>query len=270
MNALAHNLKSLPNLIRNLTIFESKIARNYAFKSDLKIKWVRPEKIPCYKPEKSGDLGLELDVSPKDLAENYSKSIELRDADENVKKLFTLEYLPAWNTTVVRSNRALNLVRRHGLDRGSMEVKLAVMTNWIQLKQKRMEENPRDKRCKVRLKELIDKRKKFLGYLRKWDYRRFEWILERLNLIYKPHPHQYLPVWRKDSLRKLTDKHCDKIVQEKLDAYKKELVSQQKEFFKEKAEKLAFVREQELFCGVTPSVSEEEIEEAKKKYESIQ
>ncbi|KAH8267654.1 hypothetical protein KR018_008371 [Drosophila ironensis] len=30
--------------------------REYAFKSDLKIKWVRPEKIACYKPEKSGDL----------------------------------------------------------------------------------------------------------------------------------------------------------------------------------------------------------------------
>lgn len=29
--------------------------RNYAFKSDLKIKWVRPEKVMCIKPEKSGD-----------------------------------------------------------------------------------------------------------------------------------------------------------------------------------------------------------------------
>lgn len=32
------------------------IVRTYAFKSDLKIKWVRPEKIPSFKPEKSGDL----------------------------------------------------------------------------------------------------------------------------------------------------------------------------------------------------------------------
>lgn len=39
------------------------IVRNYAFKSDLKIKWVRPEQIPCYKPEKSGDLA---GVPPQD------------------------------------------------------------------------------------------------------------------------------------------------------------------------------------------------------------
>lgn len=32
------------------------LARNYAYKSDLKIKWVRPEKISCIDPRKSGDL----------------------------------------------------------------------------------------------------------------------------------------------------------------------------------------------------------------------
>lgn len=31
------------------------LVRNYAFKSDLKIKWNRPEKISCIRPEKSGD-----------------------------------------------------------------------------------------------------------------------------------------------------------------------------------------------------------------------
>lgn len=35
---------------------KSILSRNYAFKSDLKIKWIRPEKIPCIRPEKSGDL----------------------------------------------------------------------------------------------------------------------------------------------------------------------------------------------------------------------
>ncbi len=39
-------------LIRNCQLIS---ARNYAFKSDLKIKWNRPEKISCIKPEKSGD-----------------------------------------------------------------------------------------------------------------------------------------------------------------------------------------------------------------------
>lgn len=62
------------------------------------------------------------------------------------------------------------------------------MTSEIQYLQKYIKEHPKNVKTKVFLKELIDKRKKFLAYLRKWDYRRFEWLLERLNLIYVPQP----------------------------------------------------------------------------------
>lgn len=44
----------------------------------------------------------------------------------------------------------------------------------------------------------------------------------------------------------------------------------QKQFYIEKAEKLAFIREEELACGLKPSVSENDIEEAKKKAEEYQ
>lgn len=54
--------------------------------------------------------------------------------------------------------------------------------------QEYMKEHPRNKVVKVFLIELIDKRKKQLRLLRNWDYRRFEWILESLNLVYKPVP----------------------------------------------------------------------------------
>lgn len=80
-------------------------------------------------------------------------------------------------------------------------------------------------------------------------------------------PHQ---ITRKDSLRRLTEKHCDKLVQEKLDAYKKELKELQKDFYTEKAEKLAFIREEELACGLQSSVSEEDIACAKQKARKYQ
>lgn len=38
-----------------ITSNAKQLIRNYAFKSDLKIKWIRPEKVMCIKPEKSGD-----------------------------------------------------------------------------------------------------------------------------------------------------------------------------------------------------------------------
>lgn len=62
------------------------------------------------------------------------------------------------------------------------------MTADIHYLQEYMKNNPRNKKAKVALKEKIDKRKKYLSKLRVWDYKRFEWILEKLNLVYKPRP----------------------------------------------------------------------------------
>jgi small subunit ribosomal protein S15 len=62
------------------------------------------------------------------------------------------------------------------------------MTAAVRNMQQIMEQFPRDKRYKVKLKELIERRKKWLKYLRMWDYRRFEWLLEKLDLVYKPPP----------------------------------------------------------------------------------
>lgn len=54
------------------------ISRNYAFKSDLKIKWVRPEKILSIKPAKSGDKSPipEIDKSQYMLEFKNSKELE--------------------------------------------------------------------------------------------------------------------------------------------------------------------------------------------------
>jgi small subunit ribosomal protein S15 len=62
------------------------------------------------------------------------------------------------------------------------------MTVKIRRLQGHMELCPKDKKSKVVLKELIEQRKKFLKYLRRWDYKKFEWLLEKLNIIYRPPP----------------------------------------------------------------------------------
>ena len=65
----------------------------------------------------------------------------------------------------------------------------------------------------------ITARRKKLGRLRELDYRRYEWLLEKLNLIYKPQPHD-LPdgqlgekenIARKASIEKLTDLWCSEL-----------------------------------------------------------
>ncbi|KOC69202.1 28S ribosomal protein S15, mitochondrial [Habropoda laboriosa] len=143
------------------------------------------------------------------------------------------------------------------------------MTSEIHDLQKYMQEHQRNKKAKVFLKELIDKRKKYLRLLRTWDYRRFEWILERLNLIYKAEPEKSGMVSRKDSLRKVTQNYCDNIIEKKLNEYKTELKEQQKLFYLEKAEKLEFILKEEEECGMTPTVTEEEIQTARKKAQEL-
>lgn len=242
------------------------LSREYRTIKEYKINWVRPKPIPFVSPERSGDLGLKIDVKSADLGKEYNDLPELQDAPDLVKRMFTLRFLPRKETVYMRREKVLELVKRHKLDRKSLEAKIAIMTNDIfQLQEFLTKTNPKHTGMKSTLNILMGKRKKMLKLLREWDYRRFEWVLEKLNLTYTPIPEFPHQITRKESLTRLTEKHCNKLVQEKLDIYKKELKDLQKDFYMEKAEKLAFIREEELACGLQPSVSEEEIVCAKEK-----
>lgn len=62
-------------LLNNKAI--STTIRNYAFKSDLIIKWVRPEKISLTDPRKSGDCSGVTPIDPKLLRKPFDKSKEM-------------------------------------------------------------------------------------------------------------------------------------------------------------------------------------------------
>lgn len=65
-------------LLRTGSLIASRqVLRQYAFKSDLKIKWVRPEKIQSIDPIKSGDCSKLPPVSDKLLVRGFDKSKEL-------------------------------------------------------------------------------------------------------------------------------------------------------------------------------------------------
>ena len=44
---------------------------------------------------------------------------------------------------------------------------------------------------------IVNMRRAQLGYLRTQDYRHFEWLLEKLNIVYKPRPMIYERVIRR-------------------------------------------------------------------------
>lgn len=64
----------LPQTLRSTV---QQTIRTYAFKSDLKIKWVRPEKILCTKPVKSGDQSSYPAIDPKQYVLEFQQSKEL-------------------------------------------------------------------------------------------------------------------------------------------------------------------------------------------------
>lgn len=261
---VARNLTKILTYNANLLRINNTTQRNYAFKSDLKIKWVRPAKIPCYKAVVSGDLKSKPEVDYNRYQIEFRNCKELEDADEIVQRLFKLEF--ASHKKIVQSylKDLTDSVQRHPFDRGSIESRIARWTGAIRAWQEIMESHPYNKTVKIKLKELIDKRKKHLKYLRRWDYKKFEWLLENLDLVYKPYPKQHLPVTRKESLRKLTDKYWKDTVQDKLNEYKLVLQEQQPAFLEEKIRSLEFIRAEQQSCGVTVTITEEEINNVKK------
>ena len=270
MNSLISCCKLLSTRVNNVYMFGGYLSRGMAQTiDDYKIKWTRPAKIPSIDPRQTGDLGVKVSVKPTDIKAYYQNSKELQDADEIVKRMFTLEFQPKREFKNLERERVIGLVKRHVCDRGSAEVRIAAMTSEIQYLQKYLEKHPKNVKTKVFLKELIDKRRKFLTHLRTWDYRRFEWLLERLNLVYIARPKVPGSVSRKDALRQLTKNYCDGIIQQKLNAFKAELKEQQKTFFAQKAINLEYILEEEKKYGLEPTVTQEQIDAARQRVEEL-
>ncbi|KAJ8880568.1 hypothetical protein PR048_017038 [Dryococelus australis] len=195
--------------------------------------------------------------------------LSLAVADELVKRMFTLSFLPRKYTVETEKSNMIDRVRRHQLDRNSVEKMIAEMTANIRNWQELFEKNPQDKVFKVNLKELIEKRRKYLKFLRSYDYKRFEWLLEELNLRYRPHPRQYLKVTRKASLRNLTNKYCEDLKQKRLDEYKAFLEAQKLSFLQGKLEKLQQIQKDEQELDLSQTVTDEDIDEVRVRIQKL-
>lgn len=115
------------NIVKGLTnifpVMRISASRSYAMRSDLKIKWVRPEKISCIKPEKSGDCSPLPMADPKQFMLEFQKSHDLEKADESVKDLFRIENSPRREMIKIYVQETVGNVQRHELDYGSVESK---------------------------------------------------------------------------------------------------------------------------------------------------
>ena len=110
-----------------------------------------------------------------------------------------------------------------------------------------------------------------LSHLRERDYQKFEWLLENLNIVYKPRPMEnWELIERRKHQDRLTDLWCDELKTHRLHQYKHELQKKQPDFLRRKAKLMEEVLEEERKLGKSPSVSEAEIDELIKRADSIE
>lgn len=114
-------------------------------------------------------------------------------------------------------------------------------------------------------------RMEMIKNLREVDYKQYEWLLERLDLEFKPKPtkENEIMIARKEGLRQLTTAYCDSVKNEKLNEYRKELDAQKLPFLQQKLKNLEFIRNEQMSLKVPCTITQTQIDEVRKQYDEM-
>lgn len=127
------------------------------------------------------------------------------------------------------------------------------------------------KAAKWRTTLFMRSRMELIRNLRETDYKQYEWLLERLDLQYKPKPEKEntILIARKEGLRRLTDAYCTDVRQQRLNEYQSELEAQQLPFLEQKLKNLIFIRNEQIDMKTVVTITQEQIDETRAHYEKI-
>jgi small subunit ribosomal protein S15 len=208
----------------------------------------------------------------------YETSKVLAECPPEVKRVLSIEFGRHRDIVSKVRHELVRKVQEHPLDFTSLPVRIARLTVEIRNHQAaitelhgRLSGKKRNQARKHDLKILIDHRRTMLSNLRQRDYKKFEWLLEALNIVYKPRPMEnWEAIERRKHQDRLTDLWCDEMRTYRLHKFKQELEQKQPDFLRRKAKLLKEILDEELKLAKTPSVSETEIEETLKKADIIE
>lgn len=206
----------------------------------IKLDWRRPLSVRRIHPsaEGSGDVTPLAEIDLKLPLLRLKGSPVLSEASPEVKKVLSLEYARNRDIIDVLRDDMVRSVQQHPLDYSSLEVCIAQQTIAIRQLQKQLLDNPRNKNMSHVLKMKVDNRRVLLRRLREEDYKLFEWLLEKLGIVYKPRPFIWEKVERKKHLIRLTDLWCEEFKQSKLNKMKQNFRAEQPKYLRTKAETL--------------------------------
>ncbi|XP_031627513.1 28S ribosomal protein S15, mitochondrial [Contarinia nasturtii] len=264
-----HTVNSSKNIIINPAI----LARTRTV--NLKIKWEPPERISRWKAERTGDIGSFVLPDPTNICVQYQFSSELENAEPNVRNQFTLGWHPLKYTKEFYEKTLIDSVRSHVYDYNSPVAMIAQLTGSIRYMQWCIANQKERRRTRevyrLQIHKLTVGRFHMLKNLRQTDYKQYEWLLERLDLQFKPKPSKEneIMISRKEGLRQLTNSYCEEVKNEKLDAYRKQLDADKLPFLEQKLKNLEFIRNEQMALKVPCTITKEQIEEIRKQYEEM-
>nr|ALS04159.1 mitochondrial 28S ribosomal protein S15 [Acartia pacifica] len=240
------------------------------------LNWKRPQRIEVVNASISGDIGgldhlavIDRSLPPVEL----EGSKEFEKAEEEVKRVLSLEYGRRADYLAKLKKNVVAQYQRHQLDMDSIEVRIAMFTVLIRNAQENLINlyPYKNQGFKKVVPTYISKRRQLLEELRQKDYKKYEWILEKLNLFYKPVPkYDHVEVGRKASIERLTDLWCSELKTHRLNKYKRELQDEQPKFLRNKAAKLQHIMAEEADLGLQATVTQADIDECLRRAEQIE
>jgi len=187
---------------------------------------------------KSGDRTLEYEIPlPTDI-QPYFKDVPLDNLDPQVRRILSAELADARKAKLFKYDSLLDKVRRHPGDNDSLEVQIIHQTIHI----KKMVEIVR--RTKLRKKYLMQKvtqtlvkaRYENLMKLRRSDHDRFVWLCEMLEIDFMLKPDVEVELTEKEKILYEAQKEADLLKEDKVNEYRKFLVTERELFEKRKRE----------------------------------
>lgn len=179
----------------------------------------------------------------------YKKGFEFlkdrEDVPESVKTIFRLKHQKRREIVAFIRRKRNEEFQRHPLDDKSHEVQIANFSTKIRAQQEFIRyENPNLVLWKIMINYYNNKRNRLLNELSRMDSERYKLVVQKLKIDHKPSEPGVLdraPIWRKDTLRRLTKEYCDNIRKERMTVYHDQLKAQQETFKKEKQETLDWI-----------------------------
>lgn len=233
------------------------------------VELIRPEKLMPYDPVRSGDLEPMPELDPNSLKLEFNEVDEMKVANEDVKKVFSLDFQVQDYKYILYREQLMSKVRTHPYEDNSFALKIAALTARIRFLQQLLEKDPYNKPKRKLANELVQKRYSFLLKLRRSDFKKFEWVLEQLNITFKPLPSDMHMLSEKESLANLIQIKNERLKEAKLAKAKKEADEKKIPFLEKKLEKLKWIMNQEESLNLDKTVTEEDIKQCVQEMEKV-